>query len=138
MRTRDFLLHLIILFSVPWSFGTSGIAAAFLNFFFVTRVRGDEIWYGSRGPDGVRLWTTTSARMPEGPRTRMLLFSSSAFKLTRRASEQRLGARRRAISQCVSPFSCRKWRDCRKDQRFLCVPDSLSFYRKKICGNGRI
>ena len=33
------------------------------------------------------LWTTTSARMPGGPRTRMLFFSSSAFKPTRRASQ---------------------------------------------------
>ena len=85
-----FFSHLSFLSLVPWSFAAPGIVAAFLqpllSHGFVVRTSVIMTsWYGSRGPDGVRLWTTTSARMPEGPRIRMLLFSSSAFKPTRRA-----------------------------------------------------
>ena len=85
--------HFLFLRVVPWSLAAPGVLAALLQHptsqGFVVRISVIMISsYGDKGPFGVLLWTTTSARMPEGPNTRTLSFSSSALRPVFLASQQ--------------------------------------------------
>ena len=83
---------------------------------FVVRVSVILIsWYGDKGPFGVFLWTTTSARMPEGPNTRTLSFSSSALRPAFLASQH----------------TTRRTASCHKLNRYASFMQEIAWFPKR-------